>query len=332
MKLASRCRYCAALVVSLACGSLAAPAAAQSAWKPSQNVELMVPSAAGGGFDRTGRAIQKLWQTRKLLDVTTSIVNKPGGGGAVGWAYLNQHPGNGHYVGLCSPTLLTNRITGGNTQSYTDFTPIAHLVNEYIGFAVRADSPIKTAKDLVALLAAKPDSTSIAIGTAPGGPNHIGVALVARGAGLDIKKLKIVVFRNGAESATALLGGHVDVMASSPGNLDNMLEAKQIRVIAIAAPRRMTGVLAGVPVWKEYGVDGVFANWRCVIGPRGLTAPQVAYWEEVFSRIVATDEWKTEIEENVWEANFLRSAASRKFFETEDEVARRTLVELGMAK
>lgn len=306
--------------------------AATPAWKPERNVEIMIPSAAGGGFDRTGRAIQKIWQTGKAVDVTISVLNKPGGGGAVGWAYLAQQTGSGHHLGLCSPTLLTNQITGANNLGHTDFTPIAQLFSEYLGFAVRTDSPIRDAKDLLTRLSSSPGSLSIAIGTAPGGPNHIGVALVMRGARADVRKQKIVFFKNAAESSTALLGGHVDVMATSISNFDNMLEAKQIRLLAIAAPGRQPGPFAGIPTWKELGVEGVFANWRCVIGPKGMSPAQVAYWDEQFARLVATREWKAELEENAWDNNYLRSSATRRFFETEYDIARRTLADLGLAK
>src|SRR4051812_36597851 len=104
---------------------LAGLAAAQPAWKPDRNIEILVPSAAGGGFDRTGRTIQKVAQARKLIEVSMSINNKSGGGGAIGWAYLSQFKGDAHHIGICSPTLLTNEITGSNGISYRDFTPVA---------------------------------------------------------------------------------------------------------------------------------------------------------------------------------------------------------------
>lgn len=305
---------------------------ASPGWKPERNVEIIVPSAAGGGADRTGRVIQKVLQDKRMLDVSSSVMNKPGGGGAVGWAYLNQHPGDGHYLALSSPTLLTNRITGSNPLSYTDLTPIVQLFSEYLAVAVKTESSIKGAKELLERLMAEPGSLTIAIGTAPGGANHIGVALAAKGAGVDIRKLKIVVFKTGSESLTALLGGHVDVVASSPANIRKLYEAKQIRVLAVAAPKRLRGAFADVPTWSEHGIDAVFANWRCLMGPRGMNQAQVTYWEDVFSKLVKTDDWKKDLETNHWDGNFLNSEASKKFIEAQNEVASRTLVELGLAK
>ena len=323
-----------ACMAALALASVAciSQATAQNAWKPDRNIEILVPSAAGGGFDRTGRTIQKVAQSLKLINVSMSIMNKSGGGGAIGWAYLSQFRGDAHHIGICSPTLLTNQITGSNQIGHTDFTPLAMLYNEYLAFAVKPDSPIKSGKDLLEKLAAAPGSLSIAIGTAPGGPNHVGVALVLKGARADLRKQKIAFFKTGGDSLTALLGGHVDVMASTPGNLVQALESKQIRVIAIGAAKRQSGDFAQVPTWKEYGVEGMFPNWRCVIGPRGFSAAQTAYWEDMLARIVATDEWKSDLEHIVAENSFMKSEATRKYFESEFATARRTLGELGLAK
>ena len=317
---------CTLLTLVVSCPS------AQTMWKPERNVEIMVPSAPGGGFDRTGRTMQRVMQQYKLLDVSSSIVNKAGGGGAVGWAYLSQFAGDAHHIGICSSTLLTNQITGGNPLTYKDFTLIANLFNEYFAFAVRPDSPIKTGKDLLDRLTTAPGSLAIGTANAPGGPDHIGVALVVKGARADFRRQKIVFFKNGSDVLTAILGGHVDVMASSPGNLVPALEAKQVRVIAVAAPHRQSGAFATVPTWKEFGVEGIFSNWRCILGPRGLSAAKTAYWEDALARVVASDDWKAEVEHNVWESNFLKSEATRKFFESQYAVAQRVLSELGLIK
>ena len=134
-----RCAF-SALVLLAACAGSAIHA--QPAWRPDKNMELIVPSNAGSGADASARLIQKIWQDAKLLDTTITVNNKPGGGGAVAWTYLNTHPGDGHYLAFTSATLLTNKLAGLNPLGYTDVTPIANLLSEYIAFSVKADSPI----------------------------------------------------------------------------------------------------------------------------------------------------------------------------------------------
>ena len=155
----------------------AAPAAAQ-AWIPDRSVELIVGTSAGGGQDRTARTIQKLLQEKKLIDVAMSVNNRPGGGGAVALAYSQQHSGDGHFLQIASPTLLTNHISGKSQHNWSDFSPISILFSEAIVFAVKADSPIKTGADLISALKKDPASVAISTSTAAGNQYHIASVLV----------------------------------------------------------------------------------------------------------------------------------------------------------
>lgn len=138
------------MLAGLMLGCVMPAMAASSDWKPDQNVEIVVPTGAGSGSDRTARFMQRLLQENKLIEVPIVVVNKPGGGGAVGLAYLNQHAGSGRHILLTSPSLLTNHITGKTQITYRDLTPLAIIGTEYVAFSVHADSPIKTGADLVA--------------------------------------------------------------------------------------------------------------------------------------------------------------------------------------
>lgn len=181
-------------------------AAQTPAWKPEKKVELVVPSGPGG-TDRTARVIQKILQSSQFVEPPTVVVNKPGGGGTIGWSYVNQHAGDPHYLAMTQPALLTNGITGSSTIDHTKFTPIAQLANEYLGFAVKPDSPIKDSKDLLERVKQDPASIVFGVSNALGAPNHLALALVMKAAGIDVRKLKVVVFASGGESMTALLEG-----------------------------------------------------------------------------------------------------------------------------
>ena len=91
-------------------GLAASEGQAQIAWKPEKGVEIVVGTSPGGGQDTSARFVQKLIQERQLVDVPTVVVNKPGGGSSVGYAYLNQHPGDGHFIMLLTVPLSRNRI------------------------------------------------------------------------------------------------------------------------------------------------------------------------------------------------------------------------------
>lgn len=323
------CRALAAGVLSLAAfGAHAAGAE----WKPERNVEIVVGSAAGSSQDRTGRTLQRIMQERQLAAASVSVVNKPGGGSAIGWAYLNQHPGDAHYLAVSAPLLLTNNITGTNPLTYTDITPIAQLFSEYAVFVVRPDSPLKSGRELIERLRRDPASVTIGVSGNRGNALHIAIALAGRSAGVDVRRYKIAIFKGGGEVMTALLGGHVDVVPTSASNTLQHLQAGRMRALAVSAPRRMRGVLATAPTWREQGLNAVFANWRGVIGPRGLSAAQIAYWDEIFARLVETDEWKKDLERDLWKPNYLNSAESAKYLKAQYDELKAILAELGLAK
>ncbi len=311
---------------------LAANPAPAQAWKPSRNVELVVAVSAGGGIDRMARTLQNIMQEQRLVEVPVTVMNKPGGGGTIAQAYLNQRAGDGHIIEITATSLLTNHIIGRSTYDHQAFTPIAMLSDEYIGFLVRADSPLKTGKDLMAQFRNNPDALPIGIATAAGNTNHIAAALIAKAAGADVKKLKVVVFSSSGEAMTALLGGHVGLVTTPSANSIPHLQNGRMRVLAIASPRRLEGPLSVVPTWKEQGVDAVVANWRPVIAPKGLSPSQISYWEDVFAKVVQTPEWKAEIEKSGAVANFMKSRELAAHFNAEQKQFRSILGELGLAK
>ena len=312
-----------------------APCAADAqspAWSPEKNVEIVIGAGAGAAADATARAIQRIMQEKKLIPVTSSVVNKPGAGYALSWIYINSHPRDGHYLSVTTLALLTNAITGVNPLTYTDVTPVAQLFTDYVVGAVRADSPIKSGKDLVEQLKANPTAASIALAAALGNQNHIGIALALKAGGVDIKKLKIVIFDSSNNSIVSLLGGHVDVVAATALNVVPHLQTGKLRAIAISSPQRLDGAVAQIPTWKEQGYNAVFGNWRGVVGPRGLTPAQIAYWEKVFATMVKTDEWKRDMQANFWSDFYLGSLDSRAFLQNEQVTLKAILVDLGLVK
>ena len=309
-----------------------AAAAAEAQWKPDRRVEIIVPSGTGGGNDRIGRLMQSIIQNKQLVDVTTTIVNKPGAGMALGMAYLNQHPSDAHYLLITSVGFLTNHITGRSPYSHRDVTPVALLFEEYVGFAVRPDSRLKTGKELIAALKADAGSISTSMASGAGNHNHLALAGVTRQVGSDVKKLKVVAYPSGGQAMTAMLGGHVDLVVAPAPTLLPQLQQGLLRMIAVTAPKRLGGALATVPTWREQGVNTVVSNWRVILAPRGVTAEQTAYWENVLARVVESGEWKEMLEQSVLTAHFLRSGETRKFLAEEYDEMKQTLEALDLVK
>ena len=324
--------HCLTLAVALATALLVAPTAtAQAQWKPEKNVEVVVGLAAGSFQDHTGRMIQKILQEQRLIGVTSGVVNRVGAGGAVAWAYLAQRAGDPHYLLITSPSILTTHIIGASQYSHTDFTPVAMLSSQYIALAVNASSPIRNGQDLLERLTK--DVASVTFASSGRGNNlHILIALVAKSAGVDVKKLKIAMFQGGGELTTAVLGGHVDVISTATSNILPHLQAGKLRIIGIASSRRLGGALAAVPTWREQGVDAVVPNWSGVMGAKDMTAAQLAWWDNVFGKLVKSEDWRTSLERNFQEPEYLASADAAAYLRTQYAQLKAALSELGLAK
>ena len=95
---------------------------------------------------------------------------------------------------------------------------------------------------------------------------------------------------------------------------------------------RLPGALAQTPTWREQGVDVVFSSWRALIGPRGMSAEQVAYWEALMAKVSADDEWRRELEQNALTPAYANAEATRKIFAQQAEQLRAILADLGLAR
>ncbi len=301
-------------------------------WKPTRPIEIVVPSAPGGGLDLVGRTLQSVMEQEKLSEQPVTVLNKPGGSGTVGIASINSHTGNGNYVCIQALPLITNTITGQSEIGLKDVTPLAVLVTEQIIFSVAADSPIKSGKDLAEKLKTDPQSVSIGVSSSPGGQSHDAAALVTKAAGGEPRNLKVVFFDSGGEAATALMGGHITVAVTPAGVILGPAQTGKIRIIAIPAESRVGGPLADVPTWKEQGVDAVFSTWRVIVGPKGMTPEQIAWWDNTLAKVTASPEWQTALGRNQWTANYLNSKDAGAFFDSENTRLTALLTDLGLAK
>lgn len=317
---------CAAVIAAAA----ATPAAAQQ-WKPTKTVEFVVGSAPGGSPDIMARLIQNIFQKTGLVP-TSTVVNKPGAANTIGWAYLNQHAGDGHYIATFSPAVIGNKLMGTSQLDYTDFTPLNILAREYVVFAVKGDSPITSLKDLTARLKKDSQSVSFAFATARGNHNHIVLSMYLKSIGVDPKTAKAVVYPGGGPAQTAMLGGHIDVYVASPRSMVPLQKEGRARILAISAPQRQVGPKADLPTFRELGHDAVFFTWRGFMGPRGLKPPEIAYWDQVFAKLAQSEEWRKEADQQMWVADYTLSAETKKHLDRENEILKSILTDLGLTK
>ena len=273
----------AALLVATALG-------AGAQWAPKGNVSWMAGAGPGSGWDTTARAALQAMTVHKVAGHAITVVNKPGGSGAIAVAEMvNQHKGKDDVILVTSLPLITNRIMGTSPYGYKDLTPIVRLAATYYMVAVPANSDIKDFKDLIARLRKDPKSVSIG-GSTPPADDWAAAMAVFGGAGLDVTKLKFIGY-DGGQVAGAVLGGHVQAAVNTVGEFAQHVEAGQMKPLATTGPEREPK-FQSVPTVRESGVDVVFMNWRGFVGPPGMPKAAVAYWQQKFGAMVQTQTWK----------------------------------------
>jgi putative tricarboxylic transport membrane protein len=320
------------IIATLVSVILVTEVCAQSDWRPEKQVEIILPTAAGGGNDMVARLIGKALQEQKLVATPILVVNKPGGNQALSLAYLSQHAGDPHFIKQGTTTLFTNQILGLTQSRYVDFPALGLATIDYGAFMVSANSPFKTMKDLTDRLKTDPESVAFSV-VARGGTSHAVAAMAAKASGVEPKRLKIVVYKTSAEATTALMGGHIQASVSSVAGSTPPVVAGQLRMLAIAAPQRKPGAISHVPTLSELGIDvPILANWRVIFGAKGITPTQIAFWEDALARVFTTNEWKAWTTKNDVTAPSLRGAELQKYLEGQYNHTRSVLVDLGIAK
>ena len=162
MKIFSGIMLSAALVLG-GCSSGDSSADSDAAY-PSKNLEIVAPATPGGGWDTTARAMQNVLDSEGLVESNMNVVNKPGGGGEVGWQYLKGK--DGHTISINSSLVIANNLLGQSELTYEDFTPLAVLATEWMTVAVPGDSEIEDGVTMLDQLKEDPKSLKIGVGPA----------------------------------------------------------------------------------------------------------------------------------------------------------------------
>ena len=298
-------------------------------WRPTRAVELVAGTPPGGGQDRPARALIGVLEKHHLLDVPVNLTNIAGRGGGNAWDHLRRHRGDAHVLAINSPTVISNKLLGVATADYSDLTPLANLYTEYPIFIVRAASPIG---DIGALIRQLRDAASvpIALATAIGNPNHIALARLTQHAGGDVKALKIEVFDSARYAIAHVLDGNAELGVITAVSAVPELAEGRLSTLTLSAPRRLGGVFEGVPTLIESGIDCKVGMWRGLVAPGAIPEDAVAFWTNVLSAAVATDEWRAELQKKYWADTFTAGAEERAFLDDERAVTTAALRDLGL--
>ena len=311
--------------------ALAPAISGAASFVPTRPIEFVCFASPGGGSGIFAEMVGGIMEKEKIVPVPMPRIYKSGGGFAVGMAYLAEKKGNPHFLGsTANPFILTPlavTISGKKTVTHKDFTQIAILAFDEMAVVVKYDSPYKNLKELIAAAKAKPKSIKFG-GTNVGSTDSLLVASLAKAAGVEFN---FIAFQGGGEVNAALLGGHIDAMSSNPTEMLPQIEGKTMRMLAVAAEKRMGG-FKDLPTMKELGFNVVFNTFRGITAPAGISPEAVAYYENAAKKLSETAAFKKYIADNDMTPVYMNSAQATKYMDNFADQATGLLKDLGIVK
>jgi tripartite-type tricarboxylate transporter receptor subunit TctC len=259
--------------------ALLAPAGAWAQEYPTKPIELVLPFGPGGSHDLTARALVSVAQP--YLGQPLVVVLRPGGGGAVGSQVVTRAKPDGYTLlfGGSGPNTIFPLVQKAPIGP-DHFVPVARINYSPSVFAVRADAPWKSFRELVEYAKQNPGKLNFA-NTGPWGAGDFPMRRVARSTGIEYNNIP---HDGGGPALLALLGGHADASFQFSAQLLPHIGAGKIRALAVTDTKRIPQ-LASVPTLQEEGVDVVFTMWRSVVAPKGTPPAVVAKLEAAFRQM-----------------------------------------------
>jgi tripartite-type tricarboxylate transporter receptor subunit TctC len=278
----------AAAVVAFAAGTVTAQS------YPDRTVTFVNPFPPGGVVDVQGRPLVAALE--KVLKQPVVMLNKPGGAGGVGYAFVAGAKPDGYTVlgALVSVSSIpeADRLFG-RPPSYTldQLVPIARVSADPVYIAVLTDSPWKTLKEMLDAMKAKPLGYAYS-SSGPYGALHVPTEMLLQSAGV---KARHVPTTGGGPAINALLGGHVDFTTGGPAALAGQMKAGKFRVLAGTGAQRHPA-LPDVPTLKALGYDIEYYIWLGLFVPKGTPEPVVKVLRDATRAAVNDPEFKGAME------------------------------------
>ncbi|MET3600818.1 tripartite tricarboxylate transporter substrate binding protein [Martelella mangrovi] len=248
-------------MMGVAMGTLAFQA--QAADYPRKQIELIVPYSAGGGTDLVARAFADA--ANKNLPKAIGVVNRTGGGGAVGLTAIAKARPNGYTVGMGTAEITMLPHMGLASFTADEFTAVAQLNADPSAITVSADAPWQTLDEFIAY--AKENPGKVRIGNSGTGAIwHLAAEALAKKTEVSFNN---VPFEGANPAVTALLGGHIEAVSVSPAEVSSFVQAGQLRMLGVMADERVKA-FPDVPTLKEEGIDLSIGTWRGIVLPNDV--------------------------------------------------------------
>lgn len=289
---------------------------------------MIVPWAAGGGTDSVARFLGI--QLADRLGTQVNVVNRDGGGGVIGHTAIANGKPDGSTIGMTTVEITMMHWQGLTDLSYEDMTPISQVNLDPAGITVAADAPWATVQELLDDARSNPGDI-VGSGTAIGGIWDLARAGMLIEADMDSDAIRWVPSAGAAPALQELAAGGIDVSFSSLAENSTMIQAGEVRPLAIMGDKR-DPKYPDVPTLKESGVDFSMGAWRGVTGPAGMDKDIVAELNCNLDDIVHSDAYTEFMGTTGFGVEWKDSAEFADFITAEDGSKGDIMKAAGLAK
>ena len=262
---------------------------------PARPVQLMVAYPAGGSTDVAARIVAAI--AEKHLGQQILILNKGGAGGQVGWTEMTRQKPDGYYIGFINLPALNTVILDPERKAAFGadaFVPVINQVLDPGVIWVKADSPLKSLKDLLEAAKRTPSKLSAAT-TGILSDDHLAILMVEEAYPGAV--FRLVHLEGGAAQMTAILGGHIDVAFDNVGSIVRRVRSGEVRALAVMDSQR-SKFLPDVPTTPELGYPSVISSsTRGIAAVRGTPPNVINKLQEVFRKAMEDPEHVKKMEE-----------------------------------
>lgn len=277
---------------------------------PTKPITTVVAWSAGGGTDVMTRAFAQ--SAEEHLGQPMNVVNKPGSSGAIGWGEIaHSTEPDGYNITIVSPEIGFMEEQGLYDFGLDDFTLITLINEDPAALAVRADAPWNTFEEFVADAQANPGQISVG-NSGPGLAWDLATTAIEREADIEVTH---VPYDGAATAVQAVLGGTLDAMSFSIGEVRAQVEAGEMKVLGIALADRLEA-LPDIPTFAEQGYDVEIGTFRGMAGPAGMDPEVVAILNDAFVEMAQEDVFVDVMENNSFGIRVMETEEFQEFFES----------------
>ncbi len=256
------------IAICIALGSAFPTPFLQAQTWPQRPVKVIVPFTAGGSTDTQARIISE--RLSAALGQQFLIENRVGAAGAIAAEFVAKSPADGYtlFFAATPQVSVVPLIQKVNYDPLKDFAPVSMLGTNAFVLGVHISVPAKTLREFIDYVKAHPGELSYSSG-GTGTVGHLTAALFASRAGLTM----IHVPYKGAQAATDLAGGQVQMYFGPPADLIQHSNSGKIRLLAVSG-RKRAPILPDLPTIAEFYPGFRADTWNGLMAP-AATSKQI---------------------------------------------------------